>query len=324
MLIKARTIPLKLRILAAILRRLPLSHQKYQAILEEFKRREAGYQGEVSFDYYLRSLPKEKYMILHDINLPDGEYNCQIDSFLLTPEFGLIIDVKNMAGKLIFDTENGQFIQINNGKEKGYPDPIAQAERHKDFIKKWLAKNGFPPVPIDYMVVISNPFTTYVVTGPNAYKVKPRVCKGDAFLGKIQFFEKLYSAPSLNQKEIRKSCRLLLKMNTPPTSYLLNKFGIKKTDLQLGCQCPNCNFLPLIRKKQQWFCPSCQTFSKDAHINALQDYFLLVDLKITNQEFREFVQLSSSYVAKRLLQNTYLNFSGEKRHRVYFPKTFPW
>ncbi|WP_066069964.1 nuclease-related domain-containing protein [Neobacillus soli] len=325
MIVKARTIPLKLLILAAILRRLPLTHHKYQAILGEFKRREAGYHGEVSLDYYLRSLPQEKYLILHDLNLPDGGYNCQIDTLLLTPEFGLIIDVKNMIGKLIFDTENEQFIQINNDKEKGYPDPIAQAERHKAFIKKWLAANGFHPVPIDYMVVIGNPYATYVLSGPNARKVKPRVCKADAFLSKIQFFENLYSTSLLNPKELRKICRLLVKMNTPPTKFLLEKFGIKQSDLLTGILGPCCNYLPLIRKKQKWYCPRCDNYFVDAHIAALLDYFLLFDMKITNRQFREFCHLDSIHTAKRLLMlSGKVNYSGIKKGRCYFPKVFPW
>lgn len=103
------------------MRRLPPSHQKYQQILEEHGRRQAGYIGEKSLDYYYRELPHQKYMILHDLNLPDGDYNCQIDTLLLTPEFALAIDVKNMAGKLIFDTDNEQFIQIIMGMKKDTP-----------------------------------------------------------------------------------------------------------------------------------------------------------------------------------------------------------
>lgn len=144
----------------ALLRYLPLTHPKRSLIAEELRRREAGYQGEESLDYYFRFLPKQ-YLILHDLNLPDGDYNCQIDTLLLTPEFALVIDVKNMAGELIFDTENGQFIQLNNGKKKGYPDPIAQAERHQNYLLKLMDAHHFPPVPIDYLVVFSNGHCSY-------------------------------------------------------------------------------------------------------------------------------------------------------------------
>jgi hypothetical protein len=113
-------------------------------------------------------------------------------------------------------------------------------------------------------------------------------------------------------------------MNKVPTSYILNKYGIKKSDLLTGVCCPDCNYVPLIRVKKKWYCSSCDKFSKDAHINALRDYFLLFDSKITNQQFREFAQIKSHDTAKRLLLSVNLNFSGTKKGRIYFPKTFPW
>ncbi|MDQ1144560.1 hypothetical protein QE429_001387 [Bacillus sp. SORGH_AS 510] len=323
MIIKERSIPLKLLILQALLRRLPLNHEKYQQILEEAGRRSAGYQGEKALDYYYRSLPQQKYMIFHDLNLPDGEYNCQIDTFLLTPEFGLIIDVKNMAGKLTFDTDNEQFIQNNNDKEKGYDYPIAQAERHKKYIQELLKAHHLPPVPIDYLVVISNSFASYFVTGKNSYKVKPRICKADVMLHRIENVEKTFTTPILTKKDLRKLSRLLLKMNTLPTFQILQKYGIRKEDLLTGVYCPFCKHLPLVRKKQQWYCPACDSYSKDAHIAALMDYFLLVDLKITNMEFRRFVRLNSIHIASRLLLASNLDYTGKNKTRVYFLKNFP-
>ncbi|MBV7507048.1 NERD domain-containing protein [Bacillus sp. sid0103] len=324
MVIKERTKPLILLILEALLRRLPYSHQKYQQIVEEHGRRLAGYLGEKSLDYYYRELPYQKYMILHDLNLPDGDYNCQIDTLLLTPEFALAIDVKNMAGKLIFDTENEQFIQINNGTEKGYPDPIAQAKRHQQYLQKLLAAHHFPPVPVEYLVVISNGHTSYAITGRNSHKVKPRVCKADAFLNKITYLEKQYSKPLLTAKDLRKFCRLLVKLNTLPTSYVLKKYGIQRSELITGVHCPSNSNHSLIRKNQNWYCPSCNTFSKDAHINALKDYFLLFDSTITNKQFREFAHLKSRDVAKRILLSCDLQCMGKYRSWSYAPRKFPW
>ncbi|MFP5112837.1 NERD domain-containing protein [Bacillaceae bacterium C204] len=324
MIIKERAKPLIMLILEALLRRLPHNHQKYQQILVELGRRQAGYQGEKSLDYYYRELPHQKYMILHDLNLPDGDYNCQIDTLLLIPEFILAIDVKNMAGKLIFDTENEQLIQINNGNEKGLPYPIAQAERHQKYLQKLLAAHHFPPVPVKYLVVISNGYTSYTVTGRHANRVKPHVCKSDVFLNKITLLENQYSNPLLTAKDLRKLCRLLVKMNTLPTSYILKKYGIQSTDLLTGVHCPFCSNHSLIRKNQNWFCPSCGTFSKDAYINALKDYFLLFGPTITNKQFREFTQIKSHDTAKRLLQSCNFQFSGNNRYRSYFPKMIPW
>jgi hypothetical protein len=320
---KKRTIPLTILILQALLRHLPISHQKRQQISDELGRRWAGYQGEVALDYHLRSLPEKKYMILHDLNLPDGDYNCQIDTLLLSPEKALIIEVKNMSGKLIFDTENEQFIQINDGKDKGYSYPIAQAERHQKYLQNLLHDFGFPPIPVDYVVVISNPYTTYVINGRNSTNVIKRVCKADILLKKIQSFEKMYTDEILSIKELRKLSRLLVKKNTPPTNHILQKYGIQKSELLNGIHCPTCSYLPLIRDRQKWYCPSCHTFSIDAHKYALQDYFLLFNSKITNQQFRSFACITSRNTARRILHATNLKFSGTNKGRVYFPDIFP-
>jgi hypothetical protein len=324
LLIKERKIPLVILILEALCRRLPKNYPNYQEIKEELGRRRAGYQGEMAFDYYLRFLPKDKYFILHDLNLPDGDYNCQIDTLLITPEYALIIEVKNMAGKLIFDTENEQFIQINNEKEKGYTYPIAQAERHQEYVRNLLAAHKFPPIPIEYIVVISNKNSTYVITGKNAHKVKPHVCKADVFLNKIRFFENQFTNPLLDAKDLRKLCRLLMKITTVPSNYILRKYGINKLDLFTGVFCPYCNIFPIERKHSKWFCPTCTIYSKDAHINTLMDYFLLIDTKITNEQFRNFCHITSSHISKRLLLSANLISSGINKGRTYYPKTIPW
>ncbi|MEH7116572.1 nuclease-related domain-containing protein [Neobacillus vireti] len=325
MIIKERKIPLSILILEALCRRLSPNHPKYQEIQEELGRRRAGYQGEVAFDYYLRFLPKDKYMILHDLNLPDGDYNCQNDTFLLTPEYALIIEVKNMAGKLIFDTENEQFIQINNEREKGYPYPIAQAERHQEYFRNLLTAHKFPSISIEYLVVISNNYATYVITGKNAHKIKPRVCKADVFLSKIRFFENQHSKHVLDAKDIRKLCRLLVKMNTVPTNYILRKYGITQSDFIPGVFCPICNYFPMVEERSKWFCPSCNAYSKDAHLNALLDYFLLIDSEITNLQFREFCHIASPYTSKRFLLAANLSYDlATKKGRSYSPKTIPW
>ncbi|MFJ7725280.1 nuclease-related domain-containing protein [Neobacillus sp. NPDC097160] len=249
MIIKERKIPLIILILLALLRRLPKNHDKRPQIKKELARRQAGYQGEESLDYYLCRLPDKKYMIFHDLNLPYGKYNYQIDTLLLTQKLALILETKNMTGTLKFDLENEQFFQTIDGNDKGYTDPIAQAEMHKACLKEFLSKYNFPSVPIDYLVVISNPFAVISYNGYNP-EVKKRVCKSHNLLKKIDMFEKMYMNEILTDKVLRKLSKLLVKKNTPPTIHVLERYDIKKNELRTGFHCPLCDHLPIIRQKR--------------------------------------------------------------------------
>lgn len=319
MIIKERTIPLKIQVLEALLRRIPVNHVKRQQIKEELSRRRTGYHGERSLDYYLSHLSSEKYWIFHDLNLPDGSYNCQIDTLLLTSDFVLILDSKNIGGKLLFDCEIGQFIQYYNGDEKSYDDPIDQAYRHQRCIKNVITTTfNLPNIPIDFLVIISNP-QSIISTRGCSEKVKHRICKSHSLPQKIEFMEKIYSREAFSKKELRRLSRLLLKVNTPPATVTLQNSEIKKTDLLTGIHCPSCSYRPMTRFKRKWYCPSCKTFSFDAHFFGLHDYFLLFDSKITNKQFREFAHLSSPHTAKRLLQSLNLKSNGNNKVREYCP-----
>ena len=320
MIAKERAIPLMILILEALLRRLPFNHPKKQQINDELSGRRAGYAGELSMDYYYRSLSEKKFYILHDINLPDGDYNCQIDTLILAQEFALVIEVKHMAGKLVFDTENEQFIQHIDGKEKGYNYPIAQAERHKHYIDNFLKDNGFPPLQVEYHVILTNQYCTFAVSGRHSAKVINRVCKSDLFLKRFASYEERYTKEILSQENLHELTMLLINKNTIPTSYALKKYEIDKSECIFGVHCPNCFHLPIARKHQKWYCHICDTYSKDAHMGALQDYFLLKGNKITNREFRVFAQIGSENVAKRLLKSENLLKYGKNKGIYYSPK----
>ncbi|MBY0121772.1 nuclease-related domain-containing protein [Bacillus sp. S/N-304-OC-R1] len=323
MIIKERKIPLIILILTALLRRLPKNHEKRQQIMKELARRQAGYQGEESLDYFFCRLPDKEYMIFHDLNLPFGKFNCQIDTLLLTKKFALIVETKNMTGTLNFDFENEQFYQKVDEKYKGYTDPISQAEMQKACIKEFLSKYNFPSVPVDYLVVISNPYAIISFIGHNP-EAKQRVCKSHNLLKKIDMIESMYPHEILEEKELRKLSKLFVKKNTPPTVHILERYDIKKSELLTGIHCPLCDSLPIVRKKRKWYCPSCNSFSSDALECSLLDYFLLYDPKITNHEFRNFAHIESVDAAGRQLRSVRLISSGEKKNRSYSVENIPW
>src|SRR5690606_7036726 len=96
-----------------------------------------------------------------------------------------------------------------------------------------------------------------------------------------------------DKKTLRKLCKKLLISHTPKNTNLLAKYDLSVSELKRGVQCPECGKFPMKRKHGTWFCPFCHIKDKNAHIQALYDYFLLVDSSITNKKFREFVGIGS-------------------------------
>ncbi|MCM3764304.1 NERD domain-containing protein [Neobacillus niacini] len=325
MIIKKRYIPLIILILEALLRRLVKNHPKRPIIMEDLEKWRSGFWGEESIDFYLGALPEKDYHIFHDLNFQDGDFHHQIDTFLLSPQRGIIIDVKNYTAKIFIDTDTEQLVQKTEDREKPYPYPIAQVERHQRFIRKLLAEYNFPAILIDYLVVFSNTNAILHFTGRNSYKVQQHICKSPSLFNKIKTFENLYKTEILSPKDLRRLSKLLLKLNTPPTIAILQRYGIQKWELLLGVHCPVCNHLPIQRKDKNWFCPSCDKCVKeDALVTALQDYFLLIGPTITNKQFREFARVDSPDVSGRLLRSANLNCSGTNKGRIYYPDEIPW
>ena len=77
---------------------------------------------------------------------------------------------------------------------------------------------------------------------------------------------------------------------------------------------------PLIQVNRQasqlrrWFNANV---SKEAHMKALHDYSLLLGAVITNRELRNFLHISSSYTATRLLQSLNLPETGAYKNKTY-------
>lgn len=131
MIVKPRKIPLSIRKLEALIRRLPPYHPKLPFISEELNKKMAGYKGESSLDFYLGFLDPKQYFIFHDLRLKDDSRFFQIDTLIVTKSYLLIIEVKNIAGTIHFDPLFNQLIRIKEGKEMAFPDPLLQVKRHE-------------------------------------------------------------------------------------------------------------------------------------------------------------------------------------------------
>lgn len=319
MIVKQIEKPVTLLKTEALLRRLPIRDPARPEIEQELVKGLAGYKGERALAYYLNFLPQKNCLIFHNLRLPSGNYHFQIDFLILTTTFTLIIECKNFYGTLFFDDAFKQLIRNANNLEECFPDPISQAKWHRIQLTAWLKKHHFPSHPIDYLVVFSNP-STILKTDANNKEAREHIIHSQIFIERYTHLAERYQQYHLDDKMLRKLSKTLMKSHVPEVRDVLKKYGISKSDLITGVRCPECKSFKMVREKRKWFCPTCGCFDKNAHQEALEDYFSLLGPTMTNQQCREFLQLSSIHTATRILNSMNLSYSGTKKGRIYFQK----
>ncbi|WP_188802456.1 nuclease-related domain-containing protein [Sporolactobacillus putidus] len=321
LIVKRRNPPRILRQVRALKSRIPSHHPQFTEISQNETRRSSGFKGEESLDYFFTDLASEKdYFIYHDLRLPLNNTFFQMDTLIMTRRFLLIIEVKNMAGTLYFDPVFEQLIRTLNGREEGFLDPIAQVRRQKKQLTRWMDLHQLPPIPIEFMVAISNP-STIIRTEPGNFAVPQRVAHIHQVPERIQTIRSTCSEEKMTLAELKKIGHYLIKYHTPSEINILKMYQITEDDLITGVHCPSCRAIPMNRTNGTWRCPSCGCKSKNAHVQALHDYFLLISPAITNEEFRKWTHLKSSKTAYKLLQNMNLPVSGNNRCRLYHQPT---
>lgn len=319
MLVKKKTVPILIRKLEALNRRLSETDPRKFAVLKDLNRREAGHKGERSIDYHLSFLEEKRYHILHDLRLLNhfGLYYFQLDNVILSSPFITLIDVKNYKGIIQFDDQYHQLIQIADGKKRALEDPIPQIRRQKLQLKKWLHSHRFPDIPIEPLIVISNPSTIIETTGHSSYFKYITHSIHLPFL--IKSFEEKHPVEALTHKDLFRLGNVLKKKDTPFDYNVLEYYGIHPNELIRGVHCPKCFAIPMQRGHGKWRCRVCEFASADAHIYSIQDYKFLLGNVLTNEILRKFLLLENSRtIATNILKSMNLRHKGETKGRVYF------
>ncbi|EOV9528089.1 nuclease-related domain-containing protein [Bacillus cytotoxicus] len=316
MIVKERKKPIYLRQLEALLRRLPANHPKRDRIAEKFAKQNAGYKGEQAVDYPLSFLPDKEYYILHDIRLFDQKHFFQIDTLIISSRFILFLEIKNITGTLFFDTEFHQLIRISEQHSEGFPDPILQIKRQEVQLRKWLHLYGISNLPIESLIVISTP-RTIIKTSFHNPELLQNITHSANLPNKIKQLENVHVKKQLSAKKLEKLVEHIMIEHSPLQQNLLEQHNITKEELQKGIQCSECLSFVMMKVRTGWRCPKCNAFSIEAHTYAVQDYALLLGTTVTNRELKEFLNIESSSVIKRLMHMMQIPYTGEKKGRKY-------
>lgn len=319
--IKERSQPIRLVQLKAIERRLPNNHKMMSKIRDDIFIRVAGFRGEQSLDYYLNFFESDDFMFLHDLCLKgDSGLSFQMDTVAICPQFIAMIEVKNYAGKISYNEVTGQWLQKYNHQEKSMQNPFEQPKRQRIQLANWLIYHQLPPKPIIEIVVFTNPYAIIeITTGQN--KLLPKFTLAENLSTKLEMLKKQYHVTKISKTEQIKFAELLTRENKPPYPPPISAYHINQLDIRCGVFCSKCKHI-MYRQRRSWQCEECHYRSKKAHIQALEDYYLLIKPTISNEECRNFLNISSPTVAHTLL--SHLKISRVKKNRyTYYDLTYP-
>jgi Nuclease-related domain len=311
-LLKPREVPIKILCIEALLRFLKPDHPAIPKIKQDLKFRRKGYKGEQDADYYTQLLPDE-FFVLHDLRLTFNGLIFQIDTLIITTKFILIVEIKTFSGELFFNGDTGVLTISTHELITGADNPLIQALNHCNQLKGFLASQKFDLPPMEHLAIISN---DKAVIRCSSTSVAKHVGTAKSLPLKVMELAKRYKKDLVKEKDIKKMARLLKKSHTPETIDILKIYNLKKEDLLLRIPCPVCLKPSMVRSGVRWHCPGCQSHSKDVHINVIKDYLLIMKT-ISNKECCELLQLSSPYVAKRLLSSMDLVQTGKTKGRTY-------
>ncbi|WP_342473060.1 nuclease-related domain-containing protein [Metasolibacillus sp. FSL H7-0170] len=274
----------------------------FPELKDELIRVQQGLAGERYVDRSWHDMQlDEKFFLLHNFSTASH----QMDTLFLCEKFILIVEIKNIAGRIDFDEKCHQFTRtLENGTLQGFRNPLDQVRRHQRFLRQL-----FPILPVIYVIVLAHPKTIIGQIPPNEPILH---CSGLEFY--VRKLLTMYK-PQLSKEQLQQLKYELLQMHTISTP----KLNIDKTKIHSGVLCENCNNnYKMLFQYGQFICLKCKTKDGGALLlQAMEDYKLLIDNWITNREFRNFTGVTSVYAASRLLKKLNFPHEGDKKGRKY-------
>ncbi|MGP4108574.1 nuclease-related domain-containing protein [Virgibacillus sp. L01] len=313
---KSLDVPVLMLQTEALSWRLAEHHFKSKEVSKHAKNLRAGYNGEKSLAFTLSFLPESSYIILHNLRIYDANGFFQIDTLILSPQFLLIVEVKNIAGTVIYD-EFGQAIRVTKkGEEDNLGNHIEQVNLQHFRLLRWMREHDFSTIPIEKLIAYSNP-NTIIKNLMNNTTVSDTVIHKESLLTKIDDYSSIDKFGCMSEQELQFLSAFLINAHTTNKVDILKKYQVESTDILRGVFCSGCGFLPMIRKNAKWVCHHCGATSRNAHLEALWHYSLLVGNTISNRQAREFLQVDGIQTARRLLVKEQFKQIGNTSGRRY-------
>ncbi|WP_233208582.1 nuclease-related domain-containing protein [Planomicrobium sp. MB-3u-38] len=293
--------------------RLTNAHPQRHYLAGEQRQIAAGVRGEDRMrKHFVEFHSHEEFHVLWDVSLAMGDWKIQMDGLLLTERCAIIMDSKNISGKIHFDGQTGEFYRFDDENVKNVmKDPRIQLNKNIRFLAAWFQLKKIK-LPVSGLIIFTPKSCEFIVRPKSKHICK--VYQMPEYLLQILKAFPLEAEP-LKLPKIKKQ---LISANSPYLrTPLCSKYYIEANEIRRGIQCTECQKYGMKRIKKSWQCAGCGHRDRQAHKFALREYFSLIDTHITNQAFREWCGVESRSVATRLLTQYDLETSGESKARKY-------
>ncbi|WP_342508994.1 nuclease-related domain-containing protein [Sporosarcina sp. FSL K6-2383] len=273
----------------------------------------AGYSGECNVDSYIeRTQFPHSMKIFTDVHLCNSpKFTFQIDTLILTEQYILIIEVKNLKDSVQFIPNPPHLVQIlETGDEVVLDCPVYQIESNKSNLDEWLRQRGIHLKTLG-LLVLANP-NTKVIDTPNDF---PIIYKKQIpfYLQKLRPAENILTVNQI--QELAKQIHAEQQQFNP--FPLCSYYHISPNDLRKGLLCRDCHGQLQQKNRETWYCQRCSKKAEDPYNDGIRDWFMLVKNSMTSSECRSFLNLKDGNAARYIISKSNLIKKGQSTATFY-------
>ena len=302
----------QLQYLNVILKRLK---SDIPSIRNQYVKLRTGIMGERRVDREWKEV-KLAGQLLHDFTcVNEFGHSHQIDTIFICKNFILVVEIKNISGRIDFDDRRRQFIRTReDGTIESFMNPVDQVKRHRDFIES-IFIDWSDYVPVEAAIIIANPST---VIGRISEEVP--IFNVSGLRTKISELVKKYNRNALNVSALRNQLESYYKPLKKWHRLNLDELPLKKG--VLCCECKSAMY----HSVSGFICYGCGW--RDRHHEALReamyDFSIMYSNEITSRAFREFIGITNPNTAYSCLKRLGLKQKGNTKGRIYIIPNNIW
>lgn len=306
MLTISRKTPEQMDFYEVLMRRAALDNPVSKDLQSKYYNLRAGYAGERRVDHEWREV-NVPGILLHDFTcFNEFGHSHQMDTIFICKHFVLVVEVKNVGGRIDFDDQRRQLLRTReDGTVESFMNPVDQVKRHRELLEHEVFH--WPEyVPIEAVIVIANPST---VIGHVSNEVP--IFNVSGLRSKVYELVKKHEQVSVNTRTVR---GYLEKLYRP----LQSRMRTIDVPVRKGVLCVSCSEV-MVHGAKGFMCMKCGWRDSDgtALRQAMHDYRVLYGAEISNGAFRDFVGVMSTSTANFILKKLFTEHSGNYKARKY-------